>query len=283
MFLGPDNPSLPFGVALTPIQLRNGFVQVKVSLKETAGTAGRVLFGFDPRTEAYFTAGLGGHGLAYLLDEYVPRTKWQVLRAHGSEANLSMKKAANVRLDLLGQRVSLSVDEVRILTDNLPHPLLGDQIGLFAWGSAAVQFDDFSATVSRPRAFVIMQFGEPFDSFYREVIIPVADRVKLDAVRGDDIYGPGVILTDIIRQIEEADVVIAEITPTNANVFYEVGYAHALHKPVVLLAERRTALPFDLHQYRCILYDDTIAGKSDVEEALEKHLRSAMSEWGYSV
>jgi nucleoside 2-deoxyribosyltransferase len=47
-------------------------------------------------------------------------------------------------------------------------------------------------------------------------------------------------------------VVVAEITPVNANVFYELGYAHALGKQTILLAERGRTLPFDVSGYRCI-------------------------------
>src|SRR5262250_1329054 len=48
---------------------------------------------------------------------------------------------------------------------------------------------------------------------------------------------PASIIEDIIRGIETAQIVIAEITPTNENVFYEVGYAHALKKPTILLVD----------------------------------------------
>jgi nucleoside 2-deoxyribosyltransferase len=56
--------------------------------------------------------------------------------------------------------------------------------------------------------------------------------------RADQVYGPGSIIEDVIRGIETAQIVIAEITPTNENVFYEVGYAHALKKPTILLANK---------------------------------------------
>jgi nucleoside 2-deoxyribosyltransferase len=70
-------------------------------------------------------------------------------------------------------------------------------------------------------------------------------------------------------------VIIAEITPVNANVFYELGYAHALEKPTILLANRKTEkLPFDVSGYRVIFYDDTIGGKSNIESTLTEHLKN---------
>ena len=124
------------------------------------------------------------------------------------------------------------------------------------------------------QAFVVMQFGEPYDSLYREVIAPVCVERGFEAVRGDDMTGTGIILQDIIVAIREADVVIAELTPVNANVFYELGHAHATDKPTVLLAERGHKLPFDVSGFRCIFYDDSIAGKREVELELRRHLQA---------
>ena len=80
------------------------------------------------------------------------------------------------------------------------------------------------------------------------------------------------ILEDIVRGIIDAKIVVAEITPPNQNVFYELGYAHALNKPTILLAERGKTLPFDVSGYRCLFYENTIGGKGKVEEGLRKHL-----------
>jgi hypothetical protein len=104
---------------------------------------------------------------------------------------------------------------------------------------------------------------------------PVSKKAGFSAIRADDIFRPGVILHDIIHGIVESDVVLAEITHVNANVFYELGYAHALNKPTILLANRLTEeLPFDISGYRVIFYDDSIRGKGDIEATLRKHLES---------
>lgn len=121
-----------------------------------------------------------------------------------------------------------------------------------------------------------MQFGEPYDSIYTEVIAPVCEDMGLSAFRADDIHRPGIILQDIITGIVESEVIIAEITPPNPNVFYELGYSHALFKSTILLAERDKQLPFDVRSYRCIFYDNTIRGKRDVETALRNHLASIL-------
>ena len=89
-------------------------------------------------------------------------------------------------------------------------------------------------------------------------------------------FRPGIILEDIVRGIVESKVIIAEITPPNQNVFYELGYAHALRKPAILLAEEGKALPFDISGYRCLFYENSIGGKRRIEEGLAKHLNAIL-------
>jgi nucleoside 2-deoxyribosyltransferase len=100
--------------------------------------------------------------------------------------------------------------------------------------------------------------------------------VGLSVLRADESYDAGILLQDIIRRLIEATVVIAEISPENPNVFYELGYAHAREKPTILLAQRGRKLPFDVSGYRVIFYDDSIKGKRDVEQQLRRHLESIL-------
>jgi hypothetical protein len=69
------------------------------------------------------------------------------------------------------------------------------------------------------------------------------------------------------RDIAQADIVVAEMTGLNANVFYEVGYAHALGKLVILLTSEAAQIPFDLSQYQHIVHkgDPAILKKALVE------------------
>lgn len=137
---------------------------------------------------------------------------------------------------------------------------------------SAYSVGEYVFVAGRPRAFVVMQFAEPYDTFYKEVIQSQADAAGFDVIRIDEKAGPGVIFQDIQREIEQAEVIIAEITPANPNVFYEVGYAHALHKPTILLVQRGAQLPFDIRSFRVVFYNDSIGGKVEVERDLRKHL-----------
>ena len=119
-----------------------------------------------------------------------------------------------------------------------------------------------------------MQLSPPFDDMYLEVIKAVSKEFGLDALRADEMYGPGVIVRDIINQVVNAQMVIADISVANANVYFEVGYALALNKPIILLARKGTDLPFDVSGFRVLFYEDSIGGKAKVEEGLRNHLRA---------
>jgi len=164
----------------------------------------------------------------------------------------------------------------------LEKPLNGGRLGLFAWGNGAVDFSDFRMAPRSGKLFVVMPFSSPYKELHEEVIKPVAKEFHLDAYHGGEVFRPGVILQDIEQSIADAKVLIANITPENEaynpNVFYEVGYAHGLHKPVILLAERERVKrpPFDINQHRVLYYDNTIAGKIKAEVELRKYLEEAL-------
>ncbi len=271
-YLGSTDPDTPVGVALTNLSFRNGHIRTRISFEETEGSAGRILFGYNKLTQNYFSTGIGGYGFAYILDEFIFRKGWEGIRGQGSKTSLVPGDSYDLRVEIRRENIDLIVNEVKVIEETLPGPLLGDQIGLFAWGPGGVSFENTDATAMKPRAFVVMQFGAPYDSLYYQVIKKIAEETGFKAYRADDIFEPGVILQDIIKGISEAEVVIAEITPVNANVFYELGYAHALGKQTILLAEKNQKLPFDIESFRCIFYDNTTLGKRDIESKLRKYL-----------
>jgi nucleoside 2-deoxyribosyltransferase len=85
----------------------------------------------------------------------------------------------------------------------------------------------------------------------------------------------GIIIERIYAEIIPADLIIADMTGRNPNVFYEVGYAHALGKRVVLLTRAVDDSPLDLRGYRHIVYENSIA---TLREALYAELASITAE-----
>jgi hypothetical protein len=242
------------------------------------GESAGIVLGYHSESGGYLVAGMGAFDLAYAIWEFLPAAGWVNRKAVGSIQNLRYDKEYQLEVIQKGQRIALAVDDVPVLEHVLPSPLPGNQLGLYAMSRSAVSFQGFQVQKKPPTAFVAMQFGEPYDTVYRSVIRHEAKRLGFDVIRIDEVNRPGIIFQDIQRKIEDATVVIAEITAPNQNVYYEVGYAHALNKPTILLAQRGKELPFDIRSYRVIFYDDSIGGKPLVEKTLREHLHAILQE-----
>ncbi len=124
-------------------------------------------------------------------------------------------------------------------------------------------------------AFVLMPFDKDFDDRYQLGIKETAKFLGIVAERVDEqIYREG-ILERMYRQIDVADVIIADMSGKNPNVFYEVGYAHARGKLAILLTSDANDIPFDLKHRRHIVYGQSIA---ILRERLMEELKWAKSE-----
>jgi len=284
-YLTPERPDYAVGTVHTDIRGTDLTVRLGITFKtipdsplpENGITAG-VLLGIGGTERRDVVLGLGGWGGAYSLSQFKAGTGYVPLVSSGRLANLNPTQRYEVEVIQRGQMLALSVDEVMVIEKVLPEPLGGNQLGLRAWGTESIDFSDVQARQTRPSLFVAMQFSEPYDTLYKEVIERKGKEAGFDVVRIDDVKRPGIIFQDIQQAISEATAILAEISPANNNVSYELGYAHALRKPTILLARRGQELPFDIRSYRVIFYDDTIGGKTGLEETLEKHLASVLRE-----
>lgn len=104
--------------------------------------------------------------------------------------------------------------------------------------------------------FVMMPFVEPIGGYYKSIYEVAIAKAGLKPLRADDeIFGTGKIIDQIWSGITAAKVLVAELTGRNPNVFYELGLAHALEKPVVLVSSNQEDVPFDLQHIRVIYYE----------------------------
>lgn len=124
------------------------------------------------------------------------------------------------------------------------------------------------------RCFVEMPFDSKFDGIWKHVIKPTLQGLNHECVRADDIFKVGSILEDIFDNIKLADYVIADVSIPNPNVYYELGYSHALGKKVILLTQDINALPFDLKHQRVITYTDTTQGAEILRTNLKKFINN---------
>jgi hypothetical protein len=100
-----------------------------------------------------------------------------------------------------------------------------------------------------------MPFGGWLDDYYETIYCPAIKAAGLEAHRADDLYRPSTIVNDIWAYTRRAKLLLADLTGKNPNVFYELGLAHALAKPAILVAESMDDIPFDLRALRIIVYD----------------------------
>jgi hypothetical protein len=100
VYVGPDGTNVPGEVGLAigddRLRMRSGRIRATVTFP-TQRSTGRLVFGRSAATNAYFSAGIGGYGYAYLLDEYIPGRGWHALRTEGSEVNINRTRFLGTR------------------------------------------------------------------------------------------------------------------------------------------------------------------------------------------
>ncbi len=129
-----------------------------------------------------------------------------------------------------------------------------------------------AAIASGDTCFVMMPFALPLGDYYKTIFDPAIRKTGLTPIRADaDIFGTGKIMDQVWRGINDAKILVAILTDRNPNVFYELGLAHALRKPVVLVSSNEGDVPFDLHHIRVIYYDvnDPFWGTKLIEKVAE--------------
>jgi hypothetical protein len=144
--------------------------------------------------------------------------------------------------------------------------------------SAQEHSPSLSSTVPAPAKY---RAGTAFIMMWMDPSHPeltdVADAVRgvfrtfdIRAVRADDIEHEGLITDRVINEIRTAEFLFADLTGTRPNVDYEVGFAHALGKRVILFRKSGTGVHFDLAGYNCPEYENL----RDLKDKLSRRLVS---------
>lgn len=104
-------------------------------------------------------------------------------------------------------------------------------------------------------AFIALPYGPVWFQSVRDVVVASASTKGFAAEVSKDLATPGLITDQIWQGIRRSDVVVADISGHNPNVFYELGLAHALGKEVILIAQGSERPPFDVSTARLLSYD----------------------------
>ncbi len=132
--------------------------------------------------------------------------------------------------------------------------------------------------------FVMMPFGAWFDRYYQEIYAPAIKEAGFEPVRADELFSTGSVVEQIWEQIEKAKLLLADLSGKNANVFYELGLAHAARKPVIFTAAAVEDVPFDLRHLRVIIYDIREPEWAPrLRKAIADYLRNATKDPGKSI
>ena len=115
---------------------------------------------------------------------------------------------------------------------------------------------------------MLSPFTPELKAVFDDHIRPVAESLGMSAARADDFFSAGSVVQAIWSALHYAEVIVADCTDRNANVFYEIGIAHALGRETILVTQRMEDIPFDLRHLRVIVYNPSAHGMSEFRETL---------------
>ena len=137
-----------------------------------------------------------------------------------------------------------------------------------------------SADDEAPQTVFIMM---PFDPAYDDVYSAIKDSVvtvdsSMEVVRLDEIRSAGSITEDMIAEMRRSTLCVADVTTSNPNVMWEVGFAAALGKPVVAISQSTDGLPFDIKDIRILKYRRDSLSKT-LQPSLTRAIRETLERY----
>lgn len=171
----------------------------------------------------------------------------------------------------------LDPEVLRMMIQNLSHPVPAAR----AQRNTAARIDAMHATALErnpgdgkgPDVFVLMPFDPIYTGFYEQVIKKTIEHHGLSCNRVDDFFESTVIMNDIVNCIAGARFLLADCSGRNANVFFEIGIAHALGKSTLLFTRQLGDVPSKLRVLRFHVYQDSLAGAEETVRFLNTAIR----------
>lgn len=135
-------------------------------------------------------------------------------------------------------------------------------------------FQGRNFTLEENLCFVLMPFQEPYNTIYNNHIKPAVEKSELKILRADNIFSTSAVVEDIWEYINKASFLIADVTGRNPNVFYELGIAHTIGKNVIIIAQNKDDVPFDLKHIRHFTYSNDEDGLQKLESDLDNVIKT---------
>lgn len=132
------------------------------------------------------------------------------------------------------------------------------------------------------KCFVICPIGEPdtairtrSDRVLKYIIKPIVEEFGYTTIRADQMPEPGVVTSQIIQHLIDADLVIADLTDGNPNVYYELAVRHLFRKPTVQIIHVNQRPSFDVTPQRTISFDyQDLESVDECKERLKETIRT---------
>ena len=133
---------------------------------------------------------------------------------------------------------------------------------------------DNDTLANRPQCFVVMPYSEIFREYHLHIFAPAIQAAGLTPIVADDRFTTRGMVDQVTTGIRSSKIVLADLTGERPNVFYEMGLAHALGKPVIMLTQRAESIPSDLQHLRWIRYETISVNWA---QELQEHLTQALT------
>lgn len=163
-----------------------------------------------------------------------------------------------------------------VLQANVTEKVYREAVSLISSGEYKAIATQVAEALGRRESFFICPMdNSEVNHNYEYVIKPLIKQYQFDIHRIDEFSHTQEITAVILETIARCKFVVADLTETRPNCYYELGYAHALRKPVIILAKKGTPRHFDISMYKWNYWESY----TDLKPLLERELDSLISEW----
>jgi hypothetical protein len=259
-------------IDLHDFRIRFSFIMEKAGPPPFGGEA-KILFSDADKGEDYRVDFMSAYGLCRVT-------------ARGIQYSAALEILTgieyNVILTVRGPFITVVANGVHIISVQFGK-ISDGKIGLGTW-NAHVEFTEPEVgPVAVKKCFVIMPFDEKRTFLYESVIVPALIGHPLFAfqyARADRLLTAGKITDEIAGHLRDADIILADVSEPNPNVYYELGFAHGASRRAILLrqatTDRSVEVPFDIKVFRIHVYEFSTQGFADLKTRLQNILSNEL-------
>ena len=135
------------------------------------------------------------------------------------------------------------------------------------------RFNTFQPDLKKNHCLHLCPYREPYNTIFNGTVKPILEKEGFTVNRSDEKPGAQATLDGIWKEIYSSEVIIAEVTGKDPDIMYQIGMAHTVGKPVIILSQSMDDIPFDLKYTGCLIYTDTPKGMEMLEAQIAGLMR----------